>query len=49
MLNFHSESFKFALDKYKTTYNGLSQIEAQKRLDSKGKNELPTKKPINKL
>jgi len=48
MLNFHSESFKFALDKNKTAYNGLSQIEAQKRLYSKGKNELPTKKPINK-
>ena len=48
MINFHSEDFKFALDKFKTTSNGLTQSEAQKRLDSKGRNELPTKKPINK-
>ena len=48
MINFHSEDFKFALDKLKTSSDGLTQAEAQKRLELKGKNELPTKKPINK-
>jgi Ca2+-transporting ATPase len=48
MLNFHSEDFKFAIDKFKTTFDGLTQVEAQKRLDSNGRNELPSKKPINK-
>ena len=48
MLNFHSEDSKFAIDNFKTTFDGLTQVEAQKRLESKGRNELPSKKPINK-
>ncbi len=48
MLNFHSEDFKFAIDKFKTTFDGLTQVEASKRLEQKGRNELPSKKPINK-
>jgi len=48
MLNFHSEDFEFSIEKFKSTFDGLTQIEAQKRLDSRGRNELPTKKPINK-
>ncbi|PLX20495.1 ATPase, partial [Candidatus Parcubacteria bacterium] len=34
--------------KFKSSFDGLTQEEATRRLENKGLNELPTKKPINK-
>ncbi len=48
MTNFHSEDFKESFKVLKSSPEGLTQDEAQLRLDKNGKNELPSKKPTSK-
>lgn len=49
MINFHSEEFKESFKVLKTSAEGLTQEEAQIRLEKNGKNELPSKKPTSSL
>ena len=49
MFNYHSSKIETCLRALKTTENGLSQTEAEKRLKKHGLNELPAKKPLGSL
>lgn len=48
MIDFHSIKAKQALEELESSENGLSHIEAAKRIKKHGLNELPKAKPISK-